>query len=116
MIEFLKVDKKIDKILEIVDYEHIYKLVKDDKTIGYGTINKDKENMVFIFIEENSRGYGYGKMLFMKILEELKNKGFKEIKVVFKKENMQMLKIVTGVGGLHLSSLGENVKYVVPIK
>lgn len=116
MINLEKVDKRIEEILEVVDYEDIYKLVKDDKIIGYGTINKDKENYIYIYIEELSRENGYGKLLFSKMLEEVKKANFKEIKVVFRRDNIQMLKIVSGVGGVHISSKEENVQYVIPIK
>jgi len=115
MIDLIKIDKKIEEILEIVDYKNIYKLVKDDKTIGYGTINKDIENLIYIFIEEKSRGEGYGHLLFEKMVEEVKKDGAKEIRLIFRKDNIKMLKIVTRAGGLHLSTIGENVKYVVPM-
>lgn len=116
MIELIRVDKRIDAILENVDYKNIYKLVKDDRIIGYGTINKDIDNLVYIFIEENSRGEGYGKFLFSKMIEEVKTEGFKDIRLIFNKDNIRMLKIVKGAGGLHLSSLEQDVKYLVPIK
>ena len=116
MIDFIKIDNKIDKITEIVDYKYMYKLNKDNKTIGYGTINNDEENGIFIYIEKESRGNGYGRELFLKILEEMKKEGYKEVKIIFNRENIQMLKIVTKEGGLHISSMDENVQYVVPIK
>lgn len=115
MIELIKIDKKVDAILEIVDYETLYRLVKDNKTIGLGTINKDKENGIYIYIEENLRGNGYGKILFSKIIEEVKKKGLKEIRVTFNKENIQILKIVHGNRGVHLSTNKEKVKYLIPI-
>ena len=115
MVEFIKVDKQIEQILDIVDYEIIYKLVKDDRVIGYGTINKDKENLIYIFIENELRGNGYGKFLFSKIINEVKNIGYKEAKVAFERENMQMLKIVKNAGGLHLSTNEGKVKYLIPI-
>ena len=46
MINFEKVDKRIEEILEVVDYESIYKLVEDNRVIGFGTINKDKDRVV----------------------------------------------------------------------
>lgn len=115
MIDLIKVDKKIEKILDIVDYELIYKLVMDNRVIGYGTINKDKENIIYIFIENELRGNGYGKYLFSKMLQEVKNIGYKEAKVVFKTKNIQMLKIVKNEGGLHLSTNEGNEKYLIPI-
>ena len=115
MIELIKTDKRVDAILEIVDYETLYRLVKDEKTIGFGTINKDKENGIYIYIEENLRGNGYGKLLFSKVIEEVKKNGLKEIKVTFNKENIQVLKIVKANNGLHVSTNNEKVKYLIPI-
>lgn len=116
MIEIVKTNKKIEEILKIVDYKSIYKMIKDEKVIGYGTINKDQENVIYIFIQEEYRGNGYGKILFHKMIEETKKEGFKEIKLKFERNNIQMLKIVTKEGGLHLSTMGENVQYLIPIK
>ena len=115
MIELIKVDKKIEKIQEIVDYELIYKLVKDDKIIGYGTINKDEGNKIYIFIENELRENGYGKALFSKMIEEVRKIGYKDVKVAFKKENIQMLKIVKNAGGIHLSTNNGEDKYLIPI-
>ena len=116
MVELIKVEKEIDFILEKIDYEHLYKLVKDDKVIGYGTINKDKEDFIYIYINEEARGNQYGKFLFLKILEEVKNMDYKEVKVKFSKENIQMLKIVNSIEGLHLSSNEDGVKYLIPLR
>lgn len=116
MVELVRVDKNIEKIQEIVDYELLYKLVKEDKVIGYGTINKDVENIIYIFIENKLRGNGYGKLLFSKMIEEVKKIGHKEAIVTFNRENIQMMKIVEGAGGLHLSTNKGNVKYLIAIK
>lgn len=116
MPELVKVDKEIEQIRQIVDYEYIYKLVKDDKIIGYGTINKDKENLIYIYIEEGFRENGYGELLFSKMLEEAKQLEYKEVKVRFKYNNIQILRIVEKVGGLHLSSNENVVKYLIPLK
>lgn len=115
MIELVRVDKQIEKILDTVNYEFIYKLVKDNKIIGYGTINKDKENIMYIFIENELRGNGYGTLLFSKMIQEVKNIGYKEARVIFGKENIQMLKIVKNAGGLHLSTNERDVRYLIPI-
>lgn len=115
MCELIKVDKKIEKILEIVDYEELYKLVKEDRVIGYGTINKDKENLIYIFIEDSLRGNGYGTFLFSEMLEKAKSKGYKKVEIIFREENTQILKIVKGVEGVHLSTLEGKSKYLIPI-
>ena len=115
MIELIKVDKQIGAILKIVDYKSLFKLTKDNKTIGYGTINKDEKNLIYIFIEENLRGNGYGKILFSKMLEEIKKEGHKDIIVQFKINNIPMLKIVENNGGLNLSTEEGIFKYLIPI-
>lgn len=116
MVEVIKVEERNDLILEKIDYEHLYKLVKNDKIIGYGTINKDIENLIYIFVAEEERSNQYGKFLFLKILEEIKKMGYKEAKIKFEKENIQMLKIVKGAGGLHLSSNVDGIKYLIPLR
>lgn len=116
MVELVKVEEKNDLILEKIDYEHLYKLVKDDKIIGYGTINKDIENYIYVFVAEEERGNQYGKFIFLKILEEIRNMGYIEVKVKFERENIQMLKIVKGAGGLHLSSNEDGTKYLIPLR
>lgn len=116
MIELVKEDKVIEAIQEKVDYQHLYKLVRDEKIIGYGTINKDQENFIYVYIDEKERGNNYGKFLFLKLLEEVKKMDYKEVRVKFKRENIQMLRIVRGIGGIHLSSDEDGVKYVIPIR
>ena len=116
MIELIKVDKNIDLISEVIDYKYIFKFVKDDKIIGCGTINNDTESNIFIYIEEELRGNGYGKLLFSKMLLETQKLGYKEVKLKFTKENIQMLKIVKHHGGLHLSTNADAEKYLIPLK
>ena len=64
MIDLIECNERIDTI----DYEYCYKLVKDGKEIGLSTINKDKQNVLYIFIRKELRGNGYGKILFSKML------------------------------------------------
>ena len=116
MIKLIKMDEETTPNLQIGDYEHYYKLLRDNQGIGYGTINKDKENELFIFIDKNERGNGYGKVLFSKMLEETKNLGYKELKIQFDKENAPMKKIATENGGVETSKEGDNFKYIIPLK
>lgn len=97
-------------------YDYCYKLVKENQPLGFGTINKDKENSVFIFINKEHRGNGYGKILFSKILEETKNIGYDEVKITFSKENTPMMKIADDNGGKKISSDADSVKYVFTLK
>lgn len=116
MINLVKVNEGLKPNIQLEEYHYCYKLVKDEETIGFGTINKNKENLLFVFISEENRGNGYGKILFEKMLQETKNIGHKEARVTFNKGNIPMLKIVSDNGGVHLSSNEELVKYVIPLK
>ena len=97
-------------------YDYCYKLVKDEQPLGFGTINKDKENALFIFINKEQRGNGYGKILFSKMLEETKNIGYNEVKITFSKENTPMLKIADDNGGKQTSADEDSVKYIFKLK
>ncbi len=112
----IKLIKAGDANIEAEKYDHSFKLVKDNQPLGFGTINKDKENSVFIFINKEHRGNGYGKILFSKMLEETKNIGYDEVKIQFSKENTPMLKIADDNGGKQTSSDENSVKYVFSLK
>lgn len=115
MIKLVRVED-IEPNVQIGNYDYCYKLVKDNQGIGYGTINKDKENQLFIFIDKQQRGNGYGKILFSKMLDETKNIGYQEVKITFGKENTPMLKIAEDNGGRQISSDDDSIKYVITIK
>lgn len=116
MINLIKLQKGTEPNVQIGDYDCCYKLVKDNQGIGYGTINKDKENQLFIFVDKQNRGNGYGKILFSKMLEETKNMGYNQVKISFEKDNEPMLKIVNDYAGTQLSNDGNTLKYVISTK
>ena len=116
MINLIKVNKGDGPNLQIGEYDFCYKLVKDNEGIGYGTINKDQENQLFIFIDKQQRGNGYGKILFSKMLEETKNQGYNQVKILFEKENIPMQKIANDNGAQQISEDKNNVKYIISIK
>ena len=112
MIELVECNERIDTI----DYEYCYKLVKDDKEIGLCTINKNKQNVLYIFIRKELRGNGYGKILFSKMVDKLKELGYKDASLIFSKTNIPILKIVTDNGGIHISTDKDTVKYIIPLQ
>ena len=116
MINLIKVNKAEGPNLQIGEYDYCYKLVKDNQGIGYGTINKDQENQLFIFIDKQERGNGYGKILFSKMLEETKKNGYNEVNIAFEKENIPMYKIAEDNGAVQISTQGDTLKYVISIK
>ncbi len=115
MIKLVKVEDEIKPNPRVGDYKCCYKLEKDNQGIGYGTINKDQENQVFIFIDREQRGNGYGKILFSKILDETKNMGYEEVKITFGKDNEPMLKITKDNNGKQISEDEDSVKYTIEI-
>ncbi len=117
MIELLKCEEKIgENLLPKEKYDEVYKLVEDKKVIGVGVINYDKENMISILIRKELRGNGYGKILFSKMMEQIKNKGHKQIVLEFEKVNIPMVKIVSDNKGVQVSINENYVKYIVPLK
>ena len=97
-------------------YDYCYKLVKDNQPLGFGTINKDKDNALFIFINKEQRGNGYGNILFSKMLDETKKIGFDEVKITFSKENTPMIKIARDNGGKQIFSDEDSIKYEFSLK
>jgi len=116
MINIRKANESVIETLNLpVEFIEIYELVKDDTVIGYGVINQDVRNMITIYILEEYRGNGYGKILFDMILEKIKGLGHKEIYLTFDKNNIMMKKIVLAKSGLEISIDNDKVTYVMPI-
>ncbi|MDD4547644.1 MAG: GNAT family N-acetyltransferase [Bacilli bacterium] len=115
MIEFIKIDEEIKKILGIDLSENVVLVKKDSKVIGCGKVNKEDCSKTYIFIETECRGNGFGKLLFNKILEEYKNIGFADITISFSNDNIVIKKIVTGARGIPVSVVNNNVTYVIPL-
>ena len=116
MFKLVEGKDTFEKALPSVNFDKCFKLVKDDKPLGVGTINKDKENLIYIYIKQELRGNGYGKILFSKMMEEAKKEGYQEVKVTFPKDNVRMVKIVDDNGGVQQSTDNNQVKYVIALK
>ena len=70
---------------------------------------------IYIFIKEELRGNGYGKILFGKILEEIKKEGFEKVTHIVP---LQSLQDVFSFDELYsfderMKKFGDNIKYVV---
>ena len=117
MINIRKANKSVVEFLNLpVEFIEIYEMVKDDSVIGYGVINQDIRNMITIYILEEYRGNGYGKILFELIIEKIKELGYKEIFLTFDKNNIMMKKIVVAKSGLEISIDNDKVTFVIPVK
>lgn len=115
MFELVEGKDTFEKALPSVKFEKCFKFEKDGRTLGVGTINKDKENLIYIYIKQELRGNGYGKILFSKMMEQAKKEGHQEIKVTFPKDNIQMIKIVDDNGGLQQATNNNQVKYIIKL-
>ena len=111
MFKLVEGKDTFEKALPSVNFNKCFKLLKDDRPLGVGTINKDEENQIYIYIKQELRGNGYGKILFSKMMDEAK----KEVKVTFPKDNIQMVKIVDDNGGVQQSTNNNQVKYVISL-
>ena len=116
MFKLVEGKDTFEKALPSVNFDKCFQFIKDDRPLGVGTINKDKENLIYIYIKQELRGNGYGKVLFSKMMEEAKKEGYQEVKVTFPKDNIQMVKIVDDNGGVEQSVNENEVKYVIPLK
>ena len=97
--------------MKIENINDCINLVKDEITIGYAKINP-----IEVFVDENYRGNGYGKMLFKALLEEAKNKGLDHLNVKFSKKNIPMRKIITDFNGERISLDDDDLTYVISLK
>ncbi len=93
-----------------------YILKDGEKELGYGYIYNTNVNPVEIFVYEALRSNGYGKILFSKLIQILKEKGIKIIEFEIPEENYRMTNIISSFGG-HYSSIKNGIRrYVFPIK
>lgn len=102
--------------LKFPNAEKFYKFEDDNKTIGMASINNDEQNKFYIFIKENLRGRGYGKLLFSEIMKELNSQNYIEVKVNCNTNNIQMRKILDSNGAIPIAQMERTFKYKVPVK
>ena len=92
-----------------------YILKNGEKEIGYGYFINREINPIEIFINEEERSNGYGKLLFAKMLQVAKEKGLKALIFKIKDENYRFSNIVSTSGALHISSSDGETKWALPI-
>ena len=84
-----KIEKKINKIISLLDHPSYSKLIliKDDNLVGFISIfpvdGEDRKDLspwyATMYVKKEYRGHGYSKMLNDAILEEARRRGFKKI-------------------------------------
>lgn len=116
MIDFYKIDNNIITELKEIENDGIYALTKEKEIIGYGIKTKDCKNKLQIIIKEEYRSNGYGKLLFGKMLEELKKENYNEIKLTFNRDNYRIKNIIIYYGGIQLHTNEKEETYILSIK
>ena len=103
---------------ETSDIENTEKYILKDgeKEIGYGYIKGVEINPIEIFIYENERSNGYGKLLFSKLLEIIKEKEAKLLTFDLPEEQYRMIKIIAYSGGRYIYIKNGVRRYILPIK
>ena len=57
----------------IGEYTNYYSIYEDDKIIGFSAVNKDSNNMIYVYVEPHYRGNGFGTRIFNEMVEMFKN-------------------------------------------
>lgn len=112
-----KIDKNIiDNInLEIGNEKEIYAYKNIDNEIIGIVIISDDDNILKFYILEQYQNKGYGKKMVKEALEILKMKGYEEISFIIERHNIKAIKIITSLGGIHLSNIENLSKYIITL-
>lgn len=115
MLEFKLLDHELKEEVDIKDNSLVYILEKDHQIIGYGFLNNEKENRIEILIKDEYQSNGYGKILFEKMIEELKKIGDREVKLTISKDNYRIKNIIKSFNGIQLSNYNGKEEYLIPL-
>lgn len=95
--------------------EKVYEMYYFNVPIGYGTINKDNENLLTVYVKEEYRGKGYGKKMFHHLLKNAMDMGYEDVNIIVENENVPMIKILEDVHGFESAKNSEITKYVIHV-
>lgn len=62
-----------DKYKSIGEYTNFYSIYEDNNCIGYSAINKDSNSMIYVYVEPNYRGNGFGTKMFKEMVKLFDN-------------------------------------------
>ena len=102
---------KIDK-----ENSEKYLLLNDDKEIGYGYILEQEVNPIEIYINENERSNGYGKFLFEKLLEIVKESDKKALIFDLTRAQYRVANIIAFFGARQIETLENSIKWALVLK
>jgi len=116
--KLIKTEEKISSINKDIENYDVYIFKFNDNVLGYGLIKKEKNdiNNIYLYILEEHRGYGYGNMLFKKLLEVLKNANFEEIMIDIDITNYRMINIVNKNNSIELTNINGIKRFLLNFK
>jgi GNAT superfamily N-acetyltransferase len=104
------IKKDISKLTidNIENINEVYELNVDDLKVGYCIINKNPEDQIKLFIDEDYRSNGYGKLFFKKVLDTFNTDVFVAT------NNRHMINIIESNNGKELYRKDGMNYYVIP--
>lgn len=92
-----------------------YLLMDGDRQIGYGYIIETEMNPIEIFVNEEERSNGYGKLLFKNLIQIAKENGKNALFFEIKRENYRFTNIVSSSGARRIGTNDGITKWVLPL-
>lgn len=113
MRELYKMNEEEKNIFQLSLEDDHYFVYKDNKELfGFAKIACIQNVMVSIFILPEKRSNGYGKELFLKVLQYLKNLGISSFELKIPLSNMIMCYIAEKSGGVEITRTNGMIGYV----
>ena len=112
-MKFEIIDKNFinDLNIEQNNIKEVYTYKNGEEIIGLIIIKNCKDNMLYFKIFDEYQGLGYGKQMVHEALNLLKEHEHKELNFIIDRNNIKAIKIITSLGGVHLSNIGSLSKY-----
>lgn len=95
--------------------DNYYTYKKNNLTIGYARVNVVEPYQIYIFINADIRGNGYGTKLFSEVLNILKNNSVTQIAIETPISNRAMVRILEHYNGKEVTRYDDIAHYIVPI-
>ena len=94
-------------------YDNSYKVYIEDIYVGFSALSLNSKDMVFIYVDPEYRGSGYGKKMFSMMTKLLENINIKEIDLLFDTNNIQMNKIINSYSSYEIVKSKDVVSYKI---
>lgn len=115
-MSFEKITKDVINDLKLnIDEEKIVYAYKgdSDNIIGIIAFFNDGDTLLDFYILDKYQGQGYGKKMLKDALNLLKMNNYREINFIVNRSEIKAIKIITSLGGQHLSNVGNLSRYKI---